>query len=188
MAKQGFCRTGQAAQALGLSAHQVRRLCETRLVEAELGPGGQWRITASEVARLQKEGIPLIPSAIDKPEQRESDNKSGAMVKANPRHNLFAPLSQTSIASDDEVHIARDYLERPKIAKATGLETDWFPKRKRQREENEAAAAETLVNRAGWQAAHTQEQWHDRWLEWALESIPWGVPDEYRLVRCQVDS
>jgi len=191
MAKQGFCRTGQVAQALGLSAHQVRRLCETGLVDAELGSGGQWRITASEVGRLQRDGVPLIPSAVDdsEPDGGKFETKSRAMINVSPRHDLLGPSSQRLIESDDEVHIARNYLERPKIAKATELETDWFPERKRQREENQTAAAEALINQeAASPVAHTREQWHHRWLEWALESVPWDAPGEYRLdVRREVD-
>jgi hypothetical protein len=191
MAKQGFCRTGQVAQALGLSAHQVRRLCETGLVKAERGPGGQWRVAAHEVARLQKEGVLLIPSAVDdlQPEKREPRNKSGAMVQANPRHNLVAPLTQTLIASDDEAHIVRNYLEVPGIGEATELETDWFSERKRQREENQADASRTLIGQqAALQAVNTREHWHHRWLEWALNSVPWDVPNENRLdVRQEVD-
>lgn len=111
------------------------------------------------------------------------------MVQANPRHNLLAPLSQTLVASDDEAHIVRNYLEPPRIAEATELETDWFRERKRQREENQATAAEAMINReAPLQAAHTRERWHHRWLDWALGSMPWDVPDEYRLdVRQEVD-
>src|ERR1022692_316667 len=83
MARRGFCRTGQVARVLGLSTHQVRRLCETGLIVAELGPGGHWRIPVSEVARLQKDGVVLIPSAVDdlQGEESESEGKSGGMNK-----------------------------------------------------------------------------------------------------------
>ena len=175
---------------LGLSAHRVRLLCETGLLVAELGPGGHWRIPVSEVVRLQKDGVPLIPSAVDDPqrEESESENKSRGMIKVSPRHDLLALPARTLIASDEEVHIARNYLERPKIAKAMESETEWFRERDRQQEESQAAAAQALINRGATQAACAREQWHYRWLEWALESVPWGVPDESRLdVRQEVD-
>ena len=191
MTKQGFCRTGQAGKALGLSAHQVRRLCESGLVAAELGPGGHWRIPVREVARLQKEGVPLIPSAVDdsEPEEGEFEARSTAMVNVSPRHNLPAPESRTLIASDEEGHIARDCLERPKIVKRAELEADWFRERNGQQEEIQATATQPLSNGgAALQAAHAREQWHHRWLDWALASMPWGVPDENRLdVRQEVD-
>jgi len=190
MARQGFCRTGQVAKALGLSAHQVRRLCETGLVEAELGSGGHWRISVSEVVRLQKDGVPLIPSAVDDPEREdsESQNKNGAMIKVSPRPDLLALPSQTLIAPDEEVHIVRNYFEQPRSAKATELETDWFPERNRQQEGKQSAAAQALISRGATQAACGREQWHHRWLEWALDSVPWAVPVESRLeVRQEVD-
>src|SRR5690349_2714967 len=128
MTKQGFCRTGQAGKALGLSAHQVRRLCESGLVEAELGPGGHWRIPVREVARLQKEGIPLIPSAVDDsgPEEGEFETRSRAMFNASPRPEVLASSSGSLIASDqEEVHVGSNCLERSKIGKGTELDADW---------------------------------------------------------------
>ena len=191
MAKQGFCRTGKVAQALGLSAHQVRRLCETGLVRAEPGPGGHWRIPASEVARLQTEGIPLIPSAVDdsQPEEREPENKGCAIVRAHPRLSSVAPLSQTLISFDDEDHAERNYLEPAKDPEGTGLEIDWFRDQKRQREENQAIAQTPIDQQATPQVVNTRAPWHDHWLEWALNSVlPWGVPHHYRLVvRREVD-
>jgi hypothetical protein len=191
MARQGFCRTGQAAKELGLSGHQVRRLCETGLVEAKLGPGGHWRIPVSEVVRLQKDGFPLIPSAVGDPEREEceSESKSSAIIRVNPRRALLALPSQTLTASDKEVHIARNYSERPKIVEATEWDTDRFRERTRQQEENQAAAAQALINRRAAQAASEREQWHHRWLNWALESVPRGVPVESRLdVRQEADN
>jgi hypothetical protein len=191
MARQGLCRTGQVAKVLGLSAHQVRRLCETGMVEAELGPGGHWRIPVSEVVRLQKDGIPLIPSAVDNPERQNSEykNKSVAMIKASPRRDWLALPSPTLIGSDEEIHFARNYLERPKVAKATESEADWSRERTRQQEENQAAGAQAFISReTPLQGPRAREQWHYRWLEWALESVRWGVPDEYRSeVRQEVD-
>jgi excisionase family DNA binding protein len=43
-----YYRTGAAAQALGLSSYQVRRLAEAELIDAEF-TGNQWRIPASEI-------------------------------------------------------------------------------------------------------------------------------------------
>jgi hypothetical protein len=161
------------------------------MVEAELGPGGHWRIPVSEVVRLQKEGVPLIPSAVDNPEREnsESENKSVAMIKASPRHDLLALSSRTLIASDEEVHSARNYSEQPKITKATEFENDWPSERNRQQENSQVASAQALMNRkATLQGACAREQWHHRWLEWALEVVPWDVPVDSRLdVRQEVD-
>jgi len=180
MAKE-FYRTGQVAKVLGLSTHQVRRLCETRLVKGELGPGGHWRIPASEIARLQKEGVPLIPSAVDEsdPVGGEMGSKSGARIKAHSRHDLVAPPSQTLISS--EVPSTGNHLEQ--IAKET-----CFRERSLQEEENENAAHAFIHQKAASQVARERQQWHNRWLEWALGTLPLGVPEEYRLeVREEAD-
>jgi excisionase family DNA binding protein len=52
-----YYRTGAAAKTLGLSSYQIRRLAESGLIDAEF-TGNQWRIPASEIDRLLKEGIP----------------------------------------------------------------------------------------------------------------------------------
>ncbi|HEY0944256.1 MAG TPA: helix-turn-helix domain-containing protein, partial [Opitutaceae bacterium] len=54
-------RTGQAAHILNVSSHQIRRLCEVRMIHAELTAGNRWRIPASEVDRLKRDGVPPIP-------------------------------------------------------------------------------------------------------------------------------
>jgi hypothetical protein len=111
-------------------------------------------------------------------------------MKLSPPCDLLAPQSRARIASDEEVRIAGNHPERPKIGKETQLESDWARVRDREEEEeNEAAAAQvTFDQHPALQAARAREQWHHRWLEWALETLPWGVPDEYRLeVRQEVE-
>jgi hypothetical protein len=116
-------------------------------------------------------------------EERESANKSGVLHGGNPRHNLLTPLSEALIASDDEVHTAGNYLERLNTAAGAELESDWFREQKRrQREQKQTAAARTIIEQqAAPPAVNTRDQWHHRWLEWALDSVPWGMPNEYRL-------
>jgi hypothetical protein len=153
---------------------------------AELGPGGHWRIPVSEVARLQKDGVVLIPSAVDdlQGEESESEGKSGGMNKVSSRHDLLAAPSQTVIASGEEVSITKNYLEQPKIARAMASENEWY----REPEKSVAVAAQAPINRGATRTACAREQWYYSWLEWALQSVPWGVPDESRLdVRQEVD-
>ena len=56
-----YFTTGQTAQQLGASQAQIRALCESGAVEAETTPGGQYRIPAGELARLQREGTQRVP-------------------------------------------------------------------------------------------------------------------------------
>jgi hypothetical protein len=186
MAKQGIYRTGRVAEVLGLSPHQVRRLCETGLIQAELGPGGHWRIPATEVARLQKEGAPPIPSATNdaEPPRDEIRNRRAATVKVSSHHDFLRPAAQTSISLDQEAPVVRNLPECRGTAKEAGLELDWFGEPIRQ-----PGTAQAGVNRQeALQIVRAREQWHDRWLESALLSVPWGTPEEYRLeVREEVD-
>jgi excisionase family DNA binding protein len=56
-----FYSTGQVARQLGTTQATVRVLCENGLIAADTTPGGQWRIPASEVERLKRDGVPPIP-------------------------------------------------------------------------------------------------------------------------------
>ena len=56
-----FYSTGQVARQLGTTLPAIRALCENRLIAAETTPGGHWRVSASEVERLKRDGLPPIP-------------------------------------------------------------------------------------------------------------------------------
>lgn len=56
-----FYSTGQVAQQLGVTLPTVRALCENGVIEAERTPGGQWRVRASEIERLKRDGLPPVP-------------------------------------------------------------------------------------------------------------------------------
>jgi hypothetical protein len=64
-AKEAALRIGQAAAQLAISSHHLRQLCKCGLVEAELSPGGQWRVPLTEIRRLQNEGVPAAPTFIE---------------------------------------------------------------------------------------------------------------------------
>src|ERR1700677_3992350 len=56
-----FYSTGQVARQFGTTLAAVRTLCENRVIAAETSPGGHWRVSASEVERLKRDGLPPIP-------------------------------------------------------------------------------------------------------------------------------
>ena len=62
-----FYSTGQVARQLGTTPAAIRLLCENRLIAAETSPGGQWRVPASEVERLKRDGLPAIPRPLPNP-------------------------------------------------------------------------------------------------------------------------
>ena len=69
-----FYSTGQVARQLGTTAAVVRVLCENGLVAAETTPGGQWRVPASEVERLKRDGLPPIPRPLPNSSAPPADN------------------------------------------------------------------------------------------------------------------
>src|ERR1039458_10352617 len=56
-----FYSTGQVARQLGTTLATIRILCENRAIATETTPGGHWRVAASEVERLKRDGLPPIP-------------------------------------------------------------------------------------------------------------------------------
>lgn len=171
-----YYRSGQAARVWGISSHLVRRLCEAGLIEAEQTDGGQWKIPRFEVDRINKEGIPEIPSPIesDKTEEEEEGPKS---------NGLLAPPSGEVVTSAEEVVVAENQLKKLKIDRETEETRDWF--RGRQRTEAETASREqhAATDRAARsQAERDQIVWHDSWIAIALLLLPQGVPTEDRLV------
>jgi excisionase family DNA binding protein len=56
-----FYATGQVARQLGTTLAAVRVLCENGVIAAETTVGGHWRVPASEVERLKRDGLPPIP-------------------------------------------------------------------------------------------------------------------------------
>lgn len=59
--KPNFLSTDQVARQLGTTAAAVRAWCEHGVLAAKTTPRGHLRVPASEVRRLQLEGLPPIP-------------------------------------------------------------------------------------------------------------------------------
>lgn len=186
MAKEGVFRTGRVGLMLRLSRHQVRRLCETGLIEAELGPGRQWRIPSREVVRLQKEGVPPVPSATNEAQPADVGLRNGgsAAAKVSPWHDTLAAKPQPLVSSGEKASVVGDHVERRRTAEEEEFDTDWPDETFRQPNQ-----AQPGVNREeALQVVRAREQWHNRWLESALWMVPCGTPEEYRLeVRQEVD-
>jgi len=168
-----YLRTGQAASALGISPHHVRKLCEAGQMEAEETAGGQFRIPIAEIERIQESGeSPLIPHG------------PGANA-----HHPPTPRSETSYdelpdqsddvkTSGEEVVITRNKLETRKIERDLVEVEDFFDERQRQEQQRRKAAAVKAEQR---RAARQRQAWLDRWLQYACELLPRGAPNEIKL-------
>src|ERR1039458_6214696 len=131
-----YFTTGQTAQQLGASQAQIRALCESGAVEAETTPGGQYRIPAGELARLQREGLPPIP----RPLPTESAPQASNGTHGRQSHSeLLSQPSDEVVAAADEVAITRSKLEKRKIERDMEENEDWFRARNRRQAEAEAA-------------------------------------------------
>lgn len=178
MTRTAYYRTGQAAEALGISNHQMRRLCEAGLVDAEPGPGGHWKIPVAEIERLKQEGVPIIPAGVDDEDYGENDEREAQPEPESPRRNLLGPPSSALIGSAEAVELANNKLKLLRIEKDTEVQKDFFRERKAAAEREERAWEE---REAAKEAARNRQQWQDGWLQWALDRVPSKVPQQYRL-------
>src|ERR1019366_7627360 len=102
-----YFTTGQAAQQLNASQAQIRALCESGAVEAETTPGGHYRIPASELARLQRDGLPPIPRPL--PDESRPAARNGRTGHGNPEL-LAEPSSEVVSAVEEVILVEADHL------------------------------------------------------------------------------
>ena len=170
-----FYSTGQVALQLGTTLAAVRVLCENRVIAAETTPGGHWRVPASEVERLKRDGLPPIP----RPLPTESAPPAGNGTAGRHGHPEFlAEPSDEVMAAADQVAITRSTLERRKIEREIEEQEDWF--RERQRREAAAEAAERQRTDAE-QAEQRRLRWVQEWTQYALDSLPYGARREVEM-------
>ena len=82
-----YFTTGQAARELGTTQAHIPGLCQSGAIEAETTPGGQWRVSQSELERLKQEGLPPIPRPLPGENPRPAIAKgrqSKGVLLANP--------------------------------------------------------------------------------------------------------
>ena len=84
MGEDLYYATGQAARELGATQEAIRALCQGGLIEAEITPGKQFRIRASELERLRREGLPQTPRPMPG-ESRAREGGGGAHGGDDPR-------------------------------------------------------------------------------------------------------
>ena len=167
-----FFSTGQVARQLGTTLAAIRVLCEKRLIAAETSRGGHWRVPASEVERLKRDGLPPIPRPLPNPSAPPADN--GTSNGHSYPEFVEEPSDEVALAAD-RVAITRSALEQRKIDREIEENEDWF--RDRQRREAEAKAADRQKAEAK-QAERRYEEWMQEWTQYALNSVPWAARQE----------
>jgi hypothetical protein len=167
-----FYSTGQVARQLGTTLAAIRVLCEKRLIAAETSPGGHWRVPASEVERLKRDGLPPIPRPLPNPSAPAAGN--GTSNDHSYPEFVEEPSDEVALAAD-RVTIMKSTLEQRKVERQIVEQDDWF--RDREHLEAEAKAAEHQKAEAK-QAEQRRQEWVQEWTQYALNSLPWGARQE----------
>jgi len=175
---ESFYRSGQAAKQLGVSSYHIRRLCEVGEITAEITAGQQWRISASEIARLRKEGIPDVPVESEDGEDDATRASYRETDPDEPPDGLLAPPSEELIEAAEEVRIVESRLKKRRVEKDAEEVEDWF--RDRNRRHAALEAAERQKAEAA-QAEQRRRKWLDSWIQYALNSRPYDAPQETAL-------
>jgi excisionase family DNA binding protein len=181
--EQLFYSIGQVARQLGTTLATVRLLCENRVIRAETTPGGQWRVPAAEVERLQRDGLPPMPRPL--PIESAAPGRNEMADHDGPSESQPKPSADV-VSAEDLVAITRSTLEKRRIDREIEENEDWFRERQRQR-----AAAEVLERQKAEAklAEHRRRQWMQQWTQYALNSVPHRARGEVEIeVHTAVDA
>jgi excisionase family DNA binding protein len=170
-----FYSTGQVARQLGTTLAAIRILCDNRVISAQTTPGGHWRVPASEVDRLKRDGLPPIPRPL--PIESAPPARDGTAGRHGHPEFLAEPSDEVMSAAD-QVAITRSMLEKRKIDRELEENEDWF--RDRQRREVSAEAAERQRAEVK-QAEQRRLLWVQQWTQYALNSLPYGARREVEM-------
>jgi len=173
--EQLFYSTGQVARQLGITLATVRLLCENGVIAAETTPGGQWRVPASEVERLERDGLPPIPRPL--PIESAPLAMNGTAQHHGPSESPPKPSAEV-LSAEDLVAITRSLLEKRRIEREIEENEDWF--RDRQHRQAEAEAAERQRTEA-MQAEQRRLLWVQVWMQYALNSVPYDARREVEM-------
>ena len=171
-----FYSTGQVARQLGTTLATIRVLCENRVIAAETTPGGHWRVPASEVERLKRDGLPPIPRPLPTESAPPARNGTDGHHGFNPE--LLAEPSEEVVSASDQVAITRSMLEKRKIDREIEETEDWC--RERQRRQADAEEAERRSTEAQ-QAEQRRLLWMQEWTQYALDSLPYDARQEVEM-------
>jgi excisionase family DNA binding protein len=167
---QLYYTTSQAAAELGTSQQRILDLCKADAIQAELTPGGHFRIPRSFVDRLKATGLPPLARPLpggDGPRYRHRHH-----LDDRDPHRLAgqAPTVVDAFSSvrRKEAELASRRLDLELLEAEQEIAQR---RRKREREEREEEA------RAG--GRRRREEWSETWLKRTLENVPAAVGKEY---------
>ncbi len=172
-----FFSTGRAARALGVTQAQIRALCQSNAIAAEVTDGGQWRLPRAEVERLKRDGLP--PVALPLP----ADTSQPSQGKARYGHPaLLAEPSGEVVAGAEAVAIAESLLKKRKLELELEEVEDHFREREQQGAEHQATEEQQeRLRLAEEQAQRERTEWLRTWEQHALDNAPRDLPAELRL-------
>ena len=170
MDQELYFSTGDAARELGVTQDRIVALCKADAIEAELTPGGHWRIREAVLNKLKERGLPPLarpfPGGDGPPyrRRRAGDDRDPHRLAGQ------APTVVEAFSSvrRKEAELASRRLDLELLDAEAELA---HRRRKREREEREEE-----VRAAG---QRQREEWSEAWLKRTLEKIPATVGKEY---------
>jgi len=165
---------GEAARELGISLRTIQRFCSDGGLPCFYTPGGQIRITrtALEAYRTGSESARAGRSTSTSAIQNKRETLETLNVELQERR-LKRQLKQL----DDEDAEAES-------ERAASIEAEQLRHRatlEESRLQREAREDEREQHRQQQQAERQRREWVDSWIQWALRSLPLGVPSERTL-------
>ncbi len=155
------------------------------MVEAELSPGGQWRVPISEIQRLKTDGVPPCPTAIQEPAQQPPvEQPSENPDQSDDPEELYGEPSdelkeaaEEAIITEKQVTVAENKLRQRRIQKEATELDDFFQEREQRKDQQQRAEA---VKLAQLEEARQHHAWIQQWVEQALSAL-WDVPGPIRI-------
>ena len=171
-----YFSTGQAAEELGITHDDVRRLYQARLIDGEITPGGQLRFPQAEVERLKASGIPNVPRPLPGDKSRPPADQ--------PRSTGDLPdyVSDKTVAAFDEAYRLRAQVKTALLQRKLDESRDWQRRRERKETEmKESEAAAERARKAQQEAARKRASSLREWESYALSRLRDDADPDLRL-------
>jgi excisionase family DNA binding protein len=162
---------GEAARELGVSSRTLRRLCSTGQIASFRTPGGQIRVWRNHLdAFLQ--GSPSKSASVRSPLDSKREDLQSLTLEIRERR-LRRDLQKLENEEAEAERQRASSISAEELRNRAALEESRV-----RREELEEQRAE---ERRQQEADEEWQQWADAWLQFALKSLPTGVPREFVL-------
>lgn len=171
---QIYYRIGQAAARLRRSKYHLRRLAKEGLIHYKTTSSGQLLFPASEIDRLEEEGVPPVPATAEPEDAAEEVDDEPTAYRAHSVKGQLVPASSRGMISPAE-RVLSSWHETAALKAAQQAERRRIIKTQRE-----------LWARAD--GERERQEWVDSWVQSAINWLPYGVPQQYQLeVRRQVE-